>query len=79
MVTSFLETAKELQVEGLTKEKDDENLTDNNQAEIFTEEDMFPVEEEVEERVEAHKEVDQQGPVKDCCHYCGHNSRIIVR
>ena len=49
MVTSFIETAKELQVEGLTKEKDD------NQAEISTEDHMFSVEKEVEETVETEK------------------------
>ena len=69
MVTSFIETAKELQVEGLTKEKDDP--IDNNQADISTEDHMFSLEKEVEETVDAQNTVDQQGPVKDYCHYCG--------
>ena len=67
MVSSFLETAKELQVEGLTKQIDDKHLTENIQ--------VFSGEKYVEETVEAQTTVDEQGPIKDCCHYCGFKTK----
>ena len=67
MVSSFFETAKELQVEGLTKQIDEKHLTENIQ--------VFSGEKNVEETVEAQTTVDQQGLITDCCNYCGFKAK----
>ena len=73
MMTSYLETAKELQVEGLTKGTEEDTYTDNKQAGDDLTTTSF--DKDLSKTVTKQKKIDSQSSTNDFCKICGFKTR----